>query len=89
MRPPARFLRITVGSRGEVVVNYLIFAGILHSQQFKLPMLLAIEPKPKTLAKQYQTSPRLPITCLVDIHRLHIKTEHIRANVLFFVAYFL
>ena len=29
------------------------------------------------------------ITCLVDIHRLHIKTEHIKANVLFFVTYFL
>ena len=23
-----RFLRITIGSRGEVVVNYLIFVGI-------------------------------------------------------------
>ena len=41
-------------SRGEVVVNYLIFACILYSKQIKLPRLLAIEPEPKTLAKLYQ-----------------------------------
>ena len=34
----------TIGSRGEVVVNYLIFVGILYSKQIKLPTLLAIEP---------------------------------------------
>ena len=36
-----RFLRITIGSRGEVVVNYLIFTGILYSKQIKLPTLLS------------------------------------------------
>ena len=34
------------------MVNYLIFAGILYSKQIKLPTLLAIEPEPKTLARQ-------------------------------------
>ena len=46
-----RFPRITIGSRGEVVVTYLIFAGILYSKQIKLPTILAIEPEPKTLAR--------------------------------------
>ena len=41
-------LTLTIGSRGEVVVNYLIFAGILYSKQIKLPTLLAIEPEPKS-----------------------------------------
>ena len=43
-----RFLRITIGSRGEVVVNYLIFAGKDYSKQIKLPTTLGIEPEPKT-----------------------------------------
>ena len=47
-----KFLRITIGSCGEVVVNYLFFAGILYSKQIKLPTLLAIEPESKTLARQ-------------------------------------
>ena len=34
------------------MVNYLIFAGILYSKQIKLPTLVAIEPEPKTLARQ-------------------------------------
>ena len=42
---PTRFLRITIGSRGEVVVNNLIFAGIQYRNQIKLPTLLAIEPE--------------------------------------------
>ena len=40
------YQRITIGSRGGVVVNYLIFAGILYSKQINLPTILAIEPKP-------------------------------------------
>ena len=39
-----QFLRITIGSRGEVVVNYLIFAGILYSKQIN-------EPEPNALAR--------------------------------------
>ena len=32
----------SLGSRGEVVVNYLIFAGMLYSKQIKLPTLKRI-----------------------------------------------
>ena len=39
-------LRITTGSCGEVVVNDLIFVGILYSKQIKLPTILTIEPEP-------------------------------------------
>ena len=38
-----RVLRITIGSHVEVVVHYLIFAGILYSKQIKLPTILTIE----------------------------------------------
>ena len=41
------------------MVNYLIFAGILYSKQIKLPMLLAIEPEPKTWMEDYSSNEKV------------------------------
>ena len=56
------------------MVNYLIFAGILYSKQIKLPMLLAIEPEPKTLAKLYQR-PNIRLNSTAE--SFYIKPVHI------------
>ena len=59
-----RFPKITIGSCGEVVVNYLIFAGILYSKQIILPTILAIEPEPKILTRHGE-----PATVSEDQHQ--------------------